>query len=396
MCSDYKDRQVTLRKDEDEEEDRILCKNKVEIRLLTNHARIKIKDLEVTTKIHTLKISRKFKRENSELFRKVYTGLLCMMFDIFDQKITEEVTGNLPDHILNSEGSHIKKFFLKSDELKKEFLRNIVRALDWIFGNSKLLNEAERSLAVIKGVERCLRGSNKEIVENCMRNYVINWISFHFVEEEKISELEIQHGELQNKFVRFLTSVFVNTPLIQTDKLHGKSIPIRQYLQYGSIYRAAVNFTRTKKRDRSANVDVQLGFLQNFCKNIKIVKKKKNLQKIRNLFSSIDTNSFGTFKKENLNKVRNLLVGIETNSLVWFYQNFDKRKTGDSTFLEKKRIQRKRVNDLDMNSCLSSDKYEKMNSKVKSNAEAVMMYERKEGSDEDLDMCRRYIFCISK
>ena len=113
MCSDYKDRQVTLRKDEDEEEDRTLCKNKVEIRLLTNHARIKIKDLEVTTKIHTLKISRKFKRENSELFRKVYTGLLCMMFDIFDQKITEEVTGNLPDHILNSEGSHIKKFFLK-------------------------------------------------------------------------------------------------------------------------------------------------------------------------------------------------------------------------------------------------------------------------------------------
>ena len=37
-----------------------------------------------------------------------------------------------------------------------------------------------------------------------------------------------------------------------------------------------------------------------------------------------------------------------------------------------------------------------MNSRVKSNAEAVMMYERKEGSDEDLDMCRRYIFCISK
>ena len=396
MCSDYKERQVTLRKDEDEEEDRTLCKNKVEIRLLTNQARVRIKDLVVTTKIHTLKISRKFKRENSELFRKVFTGLLCMMFDIFEQIKTEEATGNLPNIILNSEESHIKNFFLKSTELKKELLRNIVRALDWIFGNSKLLNEAERSLAIMEDVERCLTGSSKEIVERCMRNYVNNWISFQFMEEEKILELEIQHESLQNNFVKFLTGVLVNSPLSQTDKLQGKSIPIRQYLQYGSIYKAAANFPgrsagllRYSGTNSASHVDVQLGFLENFCKNIKIVKKKENLQKIRNLFRSIDTNSFGTFKKENFYKVRNLLVGIETNSLVMFHQNFNKRKTGDSTSLEKKRIQRKRVNDLDMNSCLSTDKYKKMNSKVKSNADAVMMYERKEGSDEDLHMCCR-------
>ena len=388
---------MTLRKEGDEDEgnvvakknkDRTECKNKVEIRLLTNHARVKIKDLEVTTKIHTLKISRKFKRENSELFRKVFTGLLCMMFDIFEQIKTEELTGTLPNLILNSEESHINNFFLKSNELKKELLRNIVRALDWIFGNSKLLNEAERSLAIMEGVERCLTGTSKEIVEHCMRHYVYNWISFQFMEEEKILELEIQHESLQNNFVKFMTGVLVNSPLSQTDKLHGKSIPIRQYLQYGSIYKAAglLGYSGTNS---ASHVDVQLGFLQNFCKNVKIVKKKENLHKIRNLFRSIDTNSFGTFKKENLNRVRNLLVGIETNSLVGFHQNFNKRKTGDSTSLEKKRIQRKRVNDLDMNSCLFSDKYKKMNSKVKSNAEAVLMYERKEGSDEDLDMCCR-------
>ena len=309
------------------EKGQVMLRNVAEIILIPNHSEVKIGDLNIVAKSHTLNTSRKFKNENSELFRKLYMSLLILMFDMFVTSTKDEATllmiGNLLnflpstcksedcDELLNlpspvTRSSQLNKFFLKSDELKSEFLKNIVKTLDWIFRKSKFLNEEKNSIDVLIEAEKFLLDSIK--TKKVLSYYALKWINFNLSAEETIKEeIETFCRNDQNKFTQTFIATLVNSPLKETDKLDCHSIPLRKYLQYGSILQAAFKYITKNHRARKNNAncnccictnsispeDLELLFLENMFSNMKRTETiEGNFQKVKNFIRSIDKKSF--------------------------------------------------------------------------------------------------------
>ena len=229
----------------------------------------------------------------------------------------------MPSPITKS--SQLNKFFVKSDELKSEFLKNAVKVLDWIFRKSKLLNGRQESIETLKDAQKILDHSKTGAIMRCLRNYVLKWISFSFSEEKKFEELESYFETVQNEFLQYFLAVLVNTPFKETDKLRGKSVPVSSYLKYGSILKATFNYISKNHRVRAGNnnckccvctssfspEDLELVFLGNVCSNPNILEKTENLHKIKNLLSCIDGNAM-MFYKNNSGTLMNIYKKLES------------------------------------------------------------------------------------
>jgi len=333
------------------QESKVLYNNIDGIRLIPNNAEVKIGDLNELIKSHTLKTSRKFKNENSEMFRKLYIFLLNLMFDIFVSITKQEsllpMIGNLI-HFLPStcscrsekcsqlqelpspitKSSQLNKYFAKSDELKSEFLRNAVRVLDWVFRKSKFLNQEPKSIEVLTDARNVLKKNSK--IKEFVRIYVFKWICFTFSDEKLIKELEINYEKHQNKFIKTFIAVLINSPFKESEKLEGHFLSVQKYLQYGSILQAAFNYITKNHKVRSKNVnckcctcrsnfspeDIELTFLENVCTRQNNL-KEKNAKKMQNFINSIEKNSLLLFKKnsrrleEFCKKIDNVLASSE-------------------------------------------------------------------------------------
>ena len=82
-----------------EKESQLLFNNVGDISLIPSHSEVRKGEVQILTRSQTLNISRKFKNENSALFRKLYVLLLNLMFDLFVSTTNEDgllhVIGNL-------------------------------------------------------------------------------------------------------------------------------------------------------------------------------------------------------------------------------------------------------------------------------------------------------------
>ena len=325
----------------------ILCNNVGEIKLIPNHNEVKIGALNISTTSSTLNTSRAFKKENSRIFQSLFLLLLHLFYDAFEAITKEDAVLQMIGNILHflpstcscksekckelqqmpspiTKSSQLNKFFVKSDELKSEFLKNIVKVLDWIFRKSKLLNEGEKNIETLKEAQKILEHLKTGTITKCVRNYALKWISFSFSEEKKFEELESEFATVQNEFLQYFLAVLVNTPFKETDKLRGQSVPVSNYLKYGCILKAAFNYIikNHRVRARSKNCkccvctstfspeDLELIFLENVCSNPNILKRNENLHKIENLLSCIDRNDL-MFYKKNSGKLMNIFKKIE-------------------------------------------------------------------------------------
>ena len=83
----------------EEKDSQLLCNNVGDISLIPSHSEVRKGEVQILTRSQTLNISRKFKNENSALFRKLYVLLLNLMFDVFLFTINEDgilhIIGNL-------------------------------------------------------------------------------------------------------------------------------------------------------------------------------------------------------------------------------------------------------------------------------------------------------------
>ena len=174
----------------------ILCDNVGEIKLIPSHTEVKIGALNISTTSNTLKTSRKFKNENSQIFQKLYLLLLHLLYEAFESIIKEDVVLPMIGNILRflpstcsckfeqckklqqmpspiTKSSQLNKFFVKSDELKSEFLKNAVKVLDWISRKSKLLNEVGKNIETLKKAQKILDHSKTGAIGKCVRNYAL-------------------------------------------------------------------------------------------------------------------------------------------------------------------------------------------------------------------------------
>ena len=346
----------------------ILLNNVAEIKLIPNHSEVKKGELNISATSNTLNISRKFKTENSQIFRSLFILLLHLFYDTFETMTQEDSVVALINNVVQclpstcsckSEGcqqlqqlpspitksSQLHKCFVKSDELKSEFLKNAVKVLDWIFRKSKLLNEEPNSIATLKEAFDILGSTKPVAIENCVRNYAQKWISFSFSSEQRIEEIEREYCHVENKFLRFFMAIINNSPFKETDKLEGRPIPLRNYLQYGSILKSAFDYigkthkVRTKKSNCKCCVctssfspeNLELIFLENISG---ICQRKENFRKVKNLLNSMNLSALVNYNSSKLNEI---LEKIET-----------KEKPG------KRKIE-------NMASSLKSSKYQKIN-----------------------------------
>jgi len=312
----------------------ILLNNVAEIMLIPNHAEVKKGELNILTTSNTLEISRKFQTEHSQIFRSLFLFLLHLFYDTFETMIQEDSVltsiGNIVHYLPSTcsckseecqhlqqlpspitKSSQLNKCFVKSDELKSEFLKNVVKGLDWIFRKSKLLNEEKDNIDTLKEALDVLESTKPAPILKCVRIYAKNWISFALSSAQTIEEIEREYDTFENKFLRCLMAVLVNTPFKETDKLEGRPIPIRSYLRYGSIIKSAFNYigkthkVRTKKSNCKCCVctssfspeNLELIFLENVCSNQQICRRKENFQKVKNLLNCINLNSSSKLKE---------------------------------------------------------------------------------------------------
>ena len=66
-----------------EKDSQLLCNNVAENSLFPIHSEVRKGEVQILTRSQTLNISRKFKNENSALFRKLFVLLLNLMFNVF-------------------------------------------------------------------------------------------------------------------------------------------------------------------------------------------------------------------------------------------------------------------------------------------------------------------------
>ena len=73
---------------------------------------------------------------------------------------------------------------------------NSSKLLDWVFRNSKMLNQDANSIEVIKEALAFIETSEEigKLIKRSLEIYILKWISFSFKEKRRISEIHFGKG----------------------------------------------------------------------------------------------------------------------------------------------------------------------------------------------------------
>ena len=281
-----------------------------------------------------MNISRQFQPENAATVRTLHSILLNMFHFEFQTIVKDDAVlsmiGNLY-HFLPSTCSckspectklsnlsapytkqfQLNKFFIRSEEIKQEFIRNAVKILDWIFRRSKTLSQEPENMAVLEeAIEQTKSENTKKLLQHSVKNYILKWISFNFSYEKQSSPVPSVHDQNSNMFLKFFIRTLFNCPFQEYEKFEEKTVPLRQYLQFGNIIQASYNFITKNHiaREKKVNCmccvclssfspeDIEFVFLKNFVTQVKKQKIKKNIVKIKNFLLCINKDSLTLFK----------------------------------------------------------------------------------------------------
>ena len=226
----------------------------------------------------------------------------------------------------------LNKFFIRSDEIKQEFIRNAVKILDWIFRRSKSLSQEPENMAVLEdAIEQIKSMRTKQLLRDSLRTYILKWISFTLSDEKQRNDLSSVPGQNSNKFFKFFIGTLFNCPFLEDESIQERTVPLRQYLQFGNIIQASFNFITKnhKAREKKVNClccvclssfspeDIEFVFLKNFVTQIKKQKRKENVVKIRNFLNCINKDSLIFFKR-NSSELEELSLEIQNASAILF------------------------------------------------------------------------------
>ena len=316
------------------EKSQIIYTNVADIKLIPQSSDAKIVDIKVKLRSQTMNISRQFKPKNATTIRTLHSCLLNMFLLEFERILKDDailpMIGNLwqflpsicpcqsPDctklsHLSApyTKQNQLNKYFIRSEEIKQEFIRNASRILDWIFRRSKCLNEEPENLAVLEdAVEQIKAKKTKQLLKHSMKTYILKWISFSFSDENQRNDLASVHDHGCNKFFKFMIGTLINCPFLEDENFEEKTVPLRQYLQFGNIIQASFNFITKNHKARVKKVnclccvclssfspeDIEFVFLKNFITQVKTQKIEKNIVKIRNFLDCINKDSLNFFK----------------------------------------------------------------------------------------------------
>ena len=120
------------------------------------------------------------------------------------------------------------------------------------------------------------------------------------------------HDSNSNKFLKFVIQTLFNCPFLEDENFEERTVPLRQYLQFGNIIQASFNFITKNHKARVKKVnclccvclssfspeDIEFVFLKNFVQQIKKQKIKKNIVKIREGFIIFLSEKVWTSKKK--------------------------------------------------------------------------------------------------
>ena len=190
-----------------------------EIKLIPDVAHVKKGDIKVKLRSRTLNTARHFQPKHSETVRRLHSLLLHTMFEEFVSIMKDDAVlpmiGSLQQHLPSTcccqspdcsqlaslsspitKQSQLNKFFIKSDEIRQEFLMNSSRLLDWVFRNSKMLNQDDNSIEVIKKALGFIETSGEigNLIKRSLKIYILKWISFSFTEKRRINEIHFGKG----------------------------------------------------------------------------------------------------------------------------------------------------------------------------------------------------------
>ena len=207
----------------------------------------------------------------------------------------------------------LNKYFMRSDEIRHEFLMNSIKVLDWVFRNSKTLNQDPDSIAILDEAVNIIESSDeiRHLIERSLKIYILKWISFSFADDQRIIEFNLEVTSCNNKFIKFMMDTLLNSPFIEDQNFIGKSISLRQYLHFGNILQAAFNYITKNHKIREAKTncqccicssnfspeDVEFIFAKNFVKNMRKNERRGNVNKICNFLNNINKNSLILFKR---------------------------------------------------------------------------------------------------
>ena len=336
---------------QNQEKSQIIYTNVADIKLIPNTSEAKIVDIKVKLRSQTMNISRQFNPKNAATVRTLHSILLNMFFLEFVRIVKDDAVlpmiGNLYQFLPSTCSCQspecsklsalsapytkhflLNKFFIRSDEIKQEFVRNAVKILDWIFRRSKTVNQEPGNMAILEDAIKQIESiKTKQLLKHSLKTYILKWISFSFLEEEQKTDHISVHDDDTNKFIKFFIGTLSNCPFLEDENFEGKTVPLRQYLHFGNIIQAAFNFITKnhKAREKKVNCmccvclssfspeDIEFVFLKNFVTQVKKQKIKKNIVKIRNFLDCINKDSLAFFK-ENSPELEELAQEIQNAS----------------------------------------------------------------------------------
>ena len=275
---------------------------------------MKISDIKTKLRSRTLDISRKFVSENARTIRNIHFILLSLLYEVFISTTKEEsilpMIGNLHEFLPSTcacispdcnklsalpspytKQLQLNKFFIRSDEIKHEFLKNANNVLDWIFRKSKILNQVEENMTVLKDALLLLDSKEiRKVLKDLLKIYITKWISFSFNNETNWINIKSRLNFCNNTFIKLFVQTISNSPLIEDEEFQGKKIPIRQYLHFGNIIQASFDFIvkNHKAREKKSNCkccicsssfspeDIEFVFIKNFVRNARNQTKETN------------------------------------------------------------------------------------------------------------------------
>ena len=274
------------------------------ISLIPDVSEVKKGDIKVKLRSQTMNISRQFEPKHSRTITRLHSLLIHMMFDMFLNIMKDEAALPMIDNLhqylpstccCKSEDCsklatlsapvtkqfQLNKFFIKSDNIREEFLKNSSRLLDWVFRKSKFLNQNAESLAVLGEAVTFLETSDEfnQLVKSSLKIYISKWISFSFPDKKRINQINSDATNCSNKFLKFFIQTLLNSPFNEDQNLSDRSIPLRQFLHFGNILQAAFSFITKNHKIRVKKVncnccictsgfsqeDVEFIFFEKFC-----------------------------------------------------------------------------------------------------------------------------------
>ena len=158
-------------------------------------------------------------------------------------------------------------------------------------------------------IEQMKSEKTRKLLQHSLQKYILKWISFNFSDEKQRKDLNKNSNG--NKFLKFLMATLLNSPFLEDENFEDRTVPLRQYLNFGNIIQASYSFiTKNHKvREKKMNCyccichssfspeDIEFVFLKNFVTQVKKQKIKKNIAKMKDFLNCINKDSLTLFKK---------------------------------------------------------------------------------------------------